>query len=272
MAGVTGVAAVDNDRMLLDGLAAWFAGRPDLRLVAAVPTVDELLAAPAGGIDVVMLDLILADRSDPVANVRRLTAAGHPVLVVSVHAVHGPILATFGAGARGYLAKDHDLATVAAALREVAGGGLAYTPELATACLQDPRPDRPPLAPVERAVLSGCAAGMTPTAVARQLDLSPETVRYCLHRIATLYRRPEAVRPAAPAPRSDLFAVLTMRERQIAWLVTEGLSNQQVARRLGVTAKTVEKHLSRVMTKLGVRSRAGVAGLVGGVRYAHGDQ
>jgi len=32
---------------------------------------------------------------------------------------------------------------------------------------------------------------------------------------------------------------------------------------LGVTAKTVEKHLGSTMAKLGVRSRAVVAGLVG---------
>ncbi|HEV8561826.1 MAG TPA: LuxR C-terminal-related transcriptional regulator [Actinophytocola sp.] len=42
-----------------------------------------------------------------------------------------------------------------------------------------------------------------------------------------------------------------------------GRTNGQIARRLGVTAKTVEKHLGSTMSKLGVRSRAAVAGLAG---------
>ena len=41
MAGVIGVAAIDNDRMLLDGLRQWLAAVPGMRLVAAVTTVEE---------------------------------------------------------------------------------------------------------------------------------------------------------------------------------------------------------------------------------------
>ena len=79
-----GLAAVDDDRMLLSGLAAWLAGAQDLRLVAATDTVDGLLGLGTDGIDVVLLDLLLADRSDPADNVRRVAAAGPRVLVVSV--------------------------------------------------------------------------------------------------------------------------------------------------------------------------------------------
>jgi DNA-binding CsgD family transcriptional regulator/tetratricopeptide (TPR) repeat protein len=52
---------------------------------------------------------------------------------------------------------------------------------------------------------------------------------------------------------------LTVREREVAMLVTEGLTNAQIARRLGVTTKTVEKHLSQLFGKLNVSSRASVA-------------
>jgi len=55
---------------------------------------------------------------------------------------------------------------------------------------------------------------------------------------------------------------LTSREAQVAALVAEGLSNREVARQLGVAAKTVEMHLARVFAKLGVASRAGVASAV----------
>nr|MDT0658196.1 AAA family ATPase [Micromonospora sp. DSM 115978] len=49
---------------------------------------------------------------------------------------------------------------------------------------------------------------------------------------------------------------LTRRETQVASLVSEGLTNREVAARLFVTQKTVEMHLSRVFSKLGVTNRA----------------
>jgi DNA-binding CsgD family transcriptional regulator len=54
-------------------------------------------------------------------------------------------------------------------------------------------------------------------------------------------------------------AALSRRERQVAALVSEGLTNRQIAARLFVTDKTVEMHLSHVFEKLGVLNRVGVA-------------
>ncbi|MDK1475246.1 response regulator transcription factor [Streptomyces sp. 549] len=48
---------------------------------------------------------------------------------------------------------------------------------------------------------------------------------------------------------------LTRRETEVLGLVSEGLSNQGVARRLHLTEGTVKSHLARVYTKLGVTSR-----------------
>jgi DNA-binding NarL/FixJ family response regulator len=55
---------------------------------------------------------------------------------------------------------------------------------------------------------------------------------------------------------------LTRRERQIGRLVTEGLTNRQIARQVDIAEKTVEMHLSNIFTKLGASSRAGVASLL----------
>jgi DNA-binding CsgD family transcriptional regulator/tetratricopeptide (TPR) repeat protein len=52
---------------------------------------------------------------------------------------------------------------------------------------------------------------------------------------------------------------LTENERRVASLVTEGLSNKEVATRLFVTVKTVEATLSSVYAKVGVRSRTALA-------------
>ncbi len=55
---------------------------------------------------------------------------------------------------------------------------------------------------------------------------------------------------------------LTQRERQVLQLVAEGKTTKQVARLLGVSAKTAESHRTRIMAKLKIHETAGL------VRYA----
>jgi len=52
------------------------------------------------------------------------------------------------------------------------------------------------------------------------------------------------------------FAALSPREREVLGLVAEGLSNAEVASRLGISDKTVRNHVSNLFDKLGVWSRA----------------
>jgi DNA-binding CsgD family transcriptional regulator len=53
--------------------------------------------------------------------------------------------------------------------------------------------------------------------------------------------------------------VLTTREREVAALVAEGLSNGQIAQRLYISTKTASVHVSNILAKLGMASRAEVA-------------
>jgi DNA-binding CsgD family transcriptional regulator len=60
---------------------------------------------------------------------------------------------------------------------------------------------------------------------------------------------PELVGPAGLVP-------LTNREREIALLAADGLPSRVIAQRLYVSVRTVDNHLARIYTKLGVASRS----------------
>jgi two-component system response regulator NreC len=66
---------------------------------------------------------------------------------------------------------------------------------------------------------------------------------------------------AKRAPR-DPYETLTSREREILQLVAEGYSSTAIARRLSISARTVEAHRANVMRKLRLRNRAAL------IRYA----
>jgi ATP/maltotriose-dependent transcriptional regulator MalT len=51
--------------------------------------------------------------------------------------------------------------------------------------------------------------------------------------------------------------ILTRREREVADLMIEGLSNQEIAQQLFISQATVKVHLRHIYEKLGVRNRAG---------------
>ncbi|MEV6360531.1 protein kinase domain-containing protein [Nocardia asteroides] len=60
-------------------------------------------------------------------------------------------------------------------------------------------------------------------------------------------------------PLSAEIARLTPRERQVAELVAEGLSNRAIAATLVIAPRTAEGHVERILTKLGFTSRAQIA-------------
>jgi DNA-binding NarL/FixJ family response regulator len=81
--------------------------------------------------------------------------------------------------------------------------------------------------------------------------LAPTVTR----RLISEFARQRPMPGTPPTPALAALATLTPRETQVLLLVAEGLSNPEIAARLVVTEETVKTHVSRVLSKLGLRDR-----------------
>jgi HD-GYP domain-containing protein (c-di-GMP phosphodiesterase class II) len=105
--------------------------------------------------------------------------------------------------------------------------------------MTEPRPRRPALAPEEAAKALGQAASsgrLDPGAVAAVCEAAGQRV-------------PRLGRPAG----------LTEREAEVVGLLARGLQTKQVARALGISIKTADRHIQNAYGKLGVSTRAAAA-------------
>lgn len=116
---------------------------------------------------------------------------------------------------------------------------------------------------VERVMALGVSGYLNKQSAAHRLT---EAIR-AIHRGGTAFspeitRRPSLRRPKAgvrgvPRPTKDA-GQLTPREAEVLQLVAEGYANKQVADRLHISIKTVEKHRQNLMDKLGIHDTAGL--------------
>ncbi|WP_086661852.1 response regulator [Lentzea kentuckyensis] len=184
---VIALGIVDDDQLLLDAMRLSIADVEDVNLVAKAGTVGDYLAQPERA-EVVLLDLNLRDFSEPAANVAALVAAGHRVVVFSVHGEHEHIVTTTEAGASAYVLKSGtNTAELLQVIREVAAGGSPMTTEHAFSLSRDARSKRPHLSPREREVLRIYGTGSTLGTTARRIGISESTARTHLQRIKEKY-------------------------------------------------------------------------------------
>lgn len=71
--------------------------------------------------------------------------------------------------------------------------------------------------------------------------------------------RPPTPRPRRPASPLRALDELTSREREVAGLIGEALSNREIAERLTIAQRTAEAHVEQILRKLGCSSRTQVA-------------
>jgi HD-GYP domain-containing protein (c-di-GMP phosphodiesterase class II) len=103
--------------------------------------------------------------------------------------------------------------------------------------MTQPRPQRPAIEPKQ--------AAATLAAEASDGRLDPDAVKAVL--VAAGQRAPRMTRPAG----------LTERETEVLRLLARGLQTKQVADRLGISAKTADRHVQNAYAKIGVSTRAG---------------
>jgi two-component system nitrate/nitrite response regulator NarL len=100
-------------------------------------------------------------------------------------------------------------------------------------------------------------------------DVAPEILLQSLRQIADGQRLLPLLSPHQVVPRAqnniaimeNVLAVLTDREHQIMRLVSEGLSNKEIGRRLNISDGTIKVHLHNIYQKLEISNRTVLAAL-----------
>lgn len=87
------------------------------------------------------------------------------------------------------------------------------------------------------------------------VDASPEQIGVALRALSAdlVVLTAEAIHRIQPAP---LGSALTARETEVLRMIAAGLSNKEIAYRLGISEHTVKFHVSALLGKLGAASRA----------------
>jgi DNA-binding NarL/FixJ family response regulator len=198
------VAVVDDHPVVLSGIRAWIEqADPSIDVVCAVPSWSELLFHPGFPVDVVLLDLDLADGIPAPVKIATLRAARVAVVMISAFGESRNVTECLSAGALAFVPKtecaDHLLdAVVKAAAGEpylVPMAAAALVPGGAGEAEQVADPDdvrsvlSPALSPQERRALILYASGLPMKSVARRLDISFETAKCYVDRVREKYER-----------------------------------------------------------------------------------
>lgn len=200
------VLLVDDSPIIRLGLRSALEDYPDIAIAGEAGTAAEGIAAVMKlKPDVVLLDVNLPDKSGLLACHDMLKARPQTqILILSSSESERNVHDAMTAGARGYLLKDNDGATLAAALRNVSAGHSVLDPTLAGQVMNLVRNQGTPnaaaklnlLSPQERRVVALLADGLTNKEIGDQLGLTEKTVKNYL---ATVFSKLNISRRAQAA-------------------------------------------------------------------------
>ena len=194
------IALVEDHALIAIGFRDLVEAEPDLILAGMAETVAGLDAID-GPLDLVVLDLRLADGSLPQDNVNAIHARGTHVLVYTGAEDRRMIQSAARSGALGLIRKSADPATLLGAIRTAAAGGEVFGADWAAAIDADANLRDAKLSSREQEILGLYASGETAASVALHTGLARETVADYVSRIRRKYA--DAGRPAYS--RVDLY-------------------------------------------------------------------
>ncbi|WP_061963115.1 response regulator transcription factor [Demequina aurantiaca] len=194
------IALVEDHALIALGFRDLVNATDDLRLVGMVESVAELDSL-GESVDLVVLDLRLADGSLPEDNVRAIHARGAHVLIYTGAEDRRLIQSAARSGALGLIRKSTDAETLLDAIRTAARGREVFGVDWAAAIDADAQLPDARLSAREQEILSLYASGETATSVATITNLSRDTVADYVSRIRKKYA--EVGRPATT--RVDLY-------------------------------------------------------------------
>ncbi len=197
------ILVADDHALFREGLGALFLSVPDTEVVGEAATGEEAVARAADlQPDVVLMDIKMPGVNGIEATRRIVRESPHiGVIVVTMFEDGDSVFAAMRAGARGYVLKGADQEEILKVIRAVASGEAHFGPKIA-------------------------------------------------QRLMSFFSAPK---PTAPA---EAFPELTAREREVLDLIARGRTNQEMARELHLSPKTVRNHISNIFTKLQVADRA----------------
>lgn len=181
------VMIVDDHAHFREGLRALLGTAPDLEVVAEAGNGEAAIRLAAEfQPDVILMDLNMPGIGGVEATRQILFTSPHiAVLVISMADDDDSVFAALKAGARGYVLKGAGKTEIVQAIRSVANGGAIFGPAVARRLIgffavARPFPSAevfPELTEREREILGMVAKHRTNPEIARDLYLSPKTVR-----------------------------------------------------------------------------------------------
>ncbi|WP_375387587.1 DNA-binding response regulator [uncultured Amnibacterium sp.] len=183
------VALVDDHEVIGLAVRSMLAPLQEIDLVGSARTVGDLLLRTTRRIDLVVLDLRLADGSDPVDNFTRLTAAGCDVLAYTSGESPSLLRAITRLDVLGIVRKSEHPSVLTRALLQAARNQPVVTTDWAVTVQSDPILPSARLTAHEARVLEAFADGRTARHVADLLQVAESTIEDSVNRIRAKYSR-----------------------------------------------------------------------------------